>query len=338
MKTLSLSPLVELEEMPDVEIDSAAQDRRVAAGLLIPAGYEAALASGRPLPLEYVRLETVSGAQSAREAVEGALLSSHLSFLAIETASLAVSEAMTNADPEQVRSLVAPTVASLLSHSAVRVTTIAAGRGQSTPGESPESDHASGFEQSSPGGLVNWVLFGLLTVTTGVAWERRRGLLRRLVATGLSGPHIVGGKVLAMVMVTFVQQLLLVILGQAAFGVRYFSSPAALLLTMLSLSVFAASFGLLISSLFRREQAIVATTVLSAQSLAALGGAWFPLEITSPGFSRVAHVFPTTWVMDCLHGLTLSGWGLSDVLVPLGYVWAWTVILFGLAVWRFRPE
>jgi ABC-2 type transport system permease protein len=140
------------------------------------------------------------------------------------------------------------------------------------------------------------------------------------------------------VIITFIQQALLILLGQLAFGVDYFNSPLALVMTMISLSVLAASVGLLISSAFRSEQAIVATTVISAQLLAALGGAWFPLEITSASFSRVAHFLPTAWVMDSFHGIILKDWGTADVLFPLGIVWIWIIVLFGSAVWRFRPE
>ena len=78
--------------------------------------------------------------------------------------------------------------------------------------------------------------------------------------------------------------------------------------------------------LFRSEQAVIATTVISAQMLAALGGAWFPLEITSAGFSQVAHVLPSAWIMDSLHGIILKDWGVADVLFPLGIVWVWIVV------------
>ncbi len=126
--------------------------------------------------------------------------------------------------------------------------------------------------------------------------------------------------------------------GQLAFGVDYFNSPLALFITMISLSVLAAAFGLLIASLFRTEQAVIATTVITALLLAALGGAWFPLEVTGAGFSRVAHVLPSAWLMDVLHGITLKGWGVVDVLGPLGIVWIWIVVLSAVAVWRFRPN
>jgi hypothetical protein len=61
----------------------------------------------------------------------------------------------------------------------------------------------------------------------------------------------VGGKMMAMVIITFIQQLLLILLGQLAFGVDYFGSGGALLLTMISLSVLAAST----DSSYRRSSA-----------------------------------------------------------------------------------
>jgi ABC-2 type transport system permease protein len=223
---------------------------------------------------------------------------------------------------------------------AAPVVTVAVGEARPATGNADRAavEDASGFDISSTGSLVNWVLFSLLTVATGVAWERHRGLLRRLTSTGAGSSVIVGGKMMAMVIITFLQQLLLILLGQFAFGVDYFSSPGALFLTMISLSVLAASTGLLISALFRSEQAVVATTVITAQLLAVLGGAWFPLEVTSESFSRIAHFFPSAWIMDCLHGIVLKGWEVPEVLAALGIVWVWIVVLFGVAVWRFRPE
>ena len=203
---------------------------------------------------------------------------------------------------------------------------------------SSEVQQIGGFDQASIGSIVNWVLFGLLSVSTGVVWERRRGLIRRLRVSGAGGSEIFGGKLVAMLVITFLQQLFLILLGQLAFGVDYFNSPVALVMVMISLSVLAASAGLLISSVFRSEQAVIATTVISAQLLAALGGAWFPLEITSATFSRVAHFLPTAWVVDSLHGIVLKSWGVAEILGPLGVVWIWIVVLFGLAAWRFRPE
>lgn len=330
IERLEAAPLLELRVMASSEVDGAVQDQKAAAGLIIPEGFGAATEAGRPVALTFVRIETSSGAQSVWQAVQSVLSESNTGTLAAgaaaEQVSIKTGRPLDNTLLEQARSLADAGLAT----PAVTVAVTDA-RGSTVL-------NAGGFDQSSTGSLVNWVLFSLLGVTATVVWERRQGLLRRLMVAGVRAREIIGGKMLAMVMITFLQQLLLVLLGQLAFGVDYFSSPLALLLTMVSLSMLAAAFGLLITSLFRSEQAVIATTVITAQLLAALGGAWFPLEITGAGFSRVAHFLPSAWVMDSLHGITLQGWGIGDVLGPMGIVWIWIVALFAIAVWRFRPN
>jgi ABC-2 type transport system permease protein len=198
--------------------------------------------------------------------------------------------------------------------------------------------HAGGFDQSSTGSIVNWVLFGIMGIAGMTVWERKQGLLLRLSGTGVRGREVITGKILAMVTITLLQQVLLVLVGRYALKVNYFSSPLSLVLTMITLSSLAAAVGLLVSVLFRSEQAVVATVVVTAMLMAALGGAWFPLEVTNAGFSHFAHVLPSAWVMDSLHGIVLGTWGVRDVLMPLGIVWAWIVGLVGIAIWRYRPD
>jgi ABC-2 type transport system permease protein len=327
---LKNSLLLELQTLPEDEIDKAVLDQDVAAGIVIPAGFGAAIEQGRTASVSLIRVETSTGGQSVRTAVDQAISELNVSMLAAAAAAEQVSIKTGRALDEDLLESARSAVDSYLANPAVTV--------ESTEAGGSSLENASGFDLSSSGALVNWVLFSLLTVATGIAWERRRGLLRRLSTVGVPGAEIISGKMVAMVIITFTQQALLILLGQLAFGVDYFNSPLALLMTMISLSVLAASVGLLISSVFRSEQAVIATTVISAQLLAALGGAWFPLEITSASFSRVAHFLPTAWIMDSLHGIILKDWGVADVLFPLAIVWIWVVVLFGSAVWRFRPE
>ncbi len=330
VERLQQEPALGVEPMSSEALEKAVQDQEVAAGLVIPEGYSASLEAGNAAVLPFVRIETSSGAQSVYQAVQGAVARLNAETLAAGTAAEQVGLATGASLDDALRAAAHARAAALLAAPSVTV--------ELTDSASMDSEELSGFAQASIGSLVNWVLFGLLTVAVGLAWERRQGLLLRLNTMRVGGPQIIGGKMMAMVLLTFFQQLFLVLLGQFAFGVDYFNSPAALFLVMISLSVMAASLGLLISSVFRSEQAVIATTVISAQLLAALGGAWFPLEITSETFSRVAHLLPTAWIVDSLHGIVLNSWGIPDVLAPMGFVWIWTVVFFGLAVWRFRPQ
>jgi ABC-2 type transport system permease protein len=70
----------------------------------------------------------------------------------------------------------------------------------------------------------------------------------------------------------------------------------------------------------------------------AMGGAWFPLDITGQTFSTIGHLTPTAWAMDGFQNIVMRGLGLSSVLLPAGILLAYAVLFFGLAVWRFRFE
>ena len=126
--------------------------------------------------------------------------------------------------------------------------------------------------------------------------------------------------------------------AQVAFGVNYLRGPAALVILMMSLSLLASSLGLMLATLFRGEQALVATTVILSMLLAATGGAWFPLEITGAGFSAVGHVLPVAWVLDAFRGIVLRGYGIANVLPAVGIALGYAVVFFGVATWRFRFE
>jgi ABC-2 type transport system permease protein len=343
---LEASPVITLKPMAADKIDTAIEDQSVAAALVVPKGFGAALAARQPVVLPLIRLETSTGAQSVVQAVQATASELNSSLLAADIAAGQASSAI-GESPGSSSGNGAPSAADLaasaealvqtaLGSPTVSVQTVDANSATDT-GDSALAN-ASGFEIASTGSLVQWVLFSLLSIATGVVWERRYGLLRRMASMGVSGTEIIQGKMMGMVTITFLQQLMLVLLGQFAFGVDYFSSPVALLMTMISLSVLASSVGLLISALFRTEPPVIATTVITAQLLAVLGGAWFPLEVTSPAFARVAHFFPSAWIMDALHGIVLKGWGIPQVAVCLWIPWIWIVALFGLAVWRFRPE
>jgi ABC-type multidrug transport system permease subunit len=335
VRQLDDSPLLSVEPMTAENIDTAVEDQSVAAALLIPQGFGAALEASRPVTLQLVRLGTSTGAQSVSEIVQTAISQLNSSLLATGIAAEEVAAA-TGQSAAGLHSEARAFVEQALATPVVTVETVA-GTDRGAQSEFVVQN-AGGFVIASTGSLVQWVLFSLLTVATTVAWERRLGVLRRLASTGADGHTIVGGKVMAMVIITFLQQTMLVLLGQIAFGVDYFGSGGALFLTMISLSMLAASVGLLISAVLRSEPAVIATTVISAQLLAVLGGAWFPLEVTSASFQRVAHFFPSAWIMDSLHGIVLKDWGVAEVLGPLGIVWIWIVVLFSVAVWRFRPE
>jgi ABC-type multidrug transport system permease subunit len=78
--------------------------------------------------------------------------------------------------------------------------------------------------------------------------------------------------------------------------------------------------------------------VTCANTLAALGGCWWPIEIT-PGWMQTLQLFlPTGWAMDALHKLISFGHGPDSVAPHLVGMLLLTLLLIGISVKAFRFE
>lgn len=195
-----------------------------------------------------------------------------------------------------------------------------------------------GFTQSSPGMIVQFAIFGLITSAMVLVIERKSGAMKRLLTTPMRRVELIGGHVLAMFIVVLMQQIILVLLGQFAFGVDYARAPLAVLLMVLSLGFWAASLGLFIGAISKSEEQVVTTSMIAMFVFASLGGAWFPLEFAGKAFSTIGHFMPTAWAMDGFQNIIVRGMGLNAVLLPAGLIAAFGAVFFALAVWRFQYE
>lgn len=327
---LERSDAVRVVRKDAAEFESWMADDRAAAGLLIPVGFSRAVREGEPAELTVVSDPTSSGAQAAAaeiRTVAGRLVAADRAATVGVRAARA-GDGNGDGGPVEVPAMARAIAAQAMEDPAVTLETVHAGQ---AAGQIP-----TGFVLSSPGMLVNFIMFSLMTAGIALIMERRNGTLRRLMTTRVRRWELIAGKMAGMFVLTFLQQILLIGVGQVAFGVDYLSDPLALALMMVALSLVASSLGLLLACLLTSEQALVAGVVIVSMSVSALSGAWFPLEITGPAFQTVGHFLPTAWILDGLRGIVAQGFTAGDVLPAFGVAVAWSVGLFAVAVWRFR--
>jgi ABC-2 type transport system permease protein len=154
----------------------------------------------------------------------------------------------------------------------------------------------------------------------------------------MSRAEIIAGHVLAMFVVVLLQQMILIGVGQFAFGVNYLREPLATLLVMIGLGLWISSLGLFISTLAKGEEQVVLFSMIAMFLFTALAGAWFPLETTGPAFAAIGHLTPGAWAMDGFQNIVVRGLAIESVLLPVGVLIAYTILFFGLGVWRFKFE
>ncbi len=292
--------------------------------LLVPAGYAQGEAAG-PLP-EAVCDQSEPQAQAALRAVEA----------------VAARLALSGRVGELVAGAVGP--GANASDLAVQASTgwqepaLSIRREGTGPAPVKRREVASGFAQSSPGTLVQFAIFGVMTAALLLVLERRSRTLGRMLSAPVTRAQVIAGHVLAMFTVTFLQGLLLIVLGQLVFGVGYARAPAGVLVVLAALSLWVASLGLFIGVIARTQEQVSMFSMIAMFLFSAGGGAWFPLEITGRAFSFIGHLLPSAWAMDGFQNVVLRGLGFGSALGPALVIIGYALLFFAVAVWRFRAE
>jgi ABC-type multidrug transport system permease subunit len=130
----------------------------------------------------------------------------------------------------------------------------------------------------------------------------------------MSRGSVVLGKWGARVSLGFVQIVFAMVTGTVLFKVHWGDHLGAILLVLAAYASMVAVFGLLLGNFSRIEGQVVGMGVVLSNVLAALGGCWWPIEITPPWAQKLALVFPTGWAMDALHKLMSFGDSPATVL------------------------
>lgn len=188
----------------------------------------------------------------------------------------------------------------------------------------------NGFNQSSAGQLVTWTLITMLGSSTVFIIEQRRGTLPRLASTPTRAITFLGGKFFSRWFMGLIQMLILVGFGIFILRVDWGESAATVFLFLASFAFSGTALGLMLGTLAQTpNQAGNLTTIISMMT-AALGGAWWPLEITPLTFQHIVKILPTTWAMIGFNNIiikrqTLSGvW--DEMLILIGFGLAFLLV------------
>jgi ABC-2 type transport system permease protein len=334
IKLLGMAETVQAQAVAmetEASFEGAIREGDFAAALLFAPDFEARLRAGDTGLTLLVADANDPAAQSVMESVETVVERYQSSLDIADLSAQTYTDQMGEAepDPEYRDAALALAVASW-QDPPIRLRTVM--------GSAGAAEVEMGFNQSSPGMIVQFAVFGLITSAMVLVLERKSGAMKRLLTSPLKRVELIGGHVLAMFILVFLQQLVLILLGEFAFGVSYSQAPLAVVIMMIALAFWAASLGLFIGAIAKTEEQVVTISLIAMFLFASLGGAWFPLEFAGQAFSTIGHFTPTAWAMDGYQNMLVRGMGLNSVLIPAGLLVAYGLVFFGLAVWRFRYE
>ncbi|MBV8359612.1 MAG: ABC transporter permease [Deltaproteobacteria bacterium] len=195
----------------------------------------------------------------------------------------------------------------------------------------------SSLEQNIPGFSLMFVLLTLIfSVSLALREEEAWNTSSRLSIAPIGPAALLGGKLLARVIIGTAQLLLLLLFGHFVYGLRLGHSPIVLVAVasavVASMTCFAAVVAAFVHT---REQAIPVGLSVSFV-LASLGGLFWPLYDLPRSVQTIAHLLMTTWSMSAIQDVMLRGRSFTGVSSELLVLLAYGLVSFLIALRLFR--
>ncbi|MES2673031.1 MAG: ABC transporter permease [Pseudomonadota bacterium] len=196
-----------------------------------------------------------------------------------------------------------------------------------------------------------WLVFGMFFVVTTIAGlfveERQYGALNRLLGLGASPVMLLVAKILPFMLINFLQAMLMLgvgiyiipLLGGDALslaGINYL----ALLVILLSISIAAISFALLIATLLRSQAQVSAIGPMLNILMAAIGGIMVPTFVMPPAMQQLAYFSPMNWALEGLLDVLLRGGDLASIGPEVAHLLllAFAAIVLAYLMFRIRKS
>jgi len=179
----------------------------------------------------------------------------------------------------------------------------------------------------TPGIMVMTALFGGVFGGTSVIWDRRLGILNKMLAAPISRASVPLGKLLAMMVQNWVQVVMILLIA-VIMGVRIATGLGGVLFLVLMASLFGMIMGSISLSLAARLKSIetlFAITNFLTMPLMFTSSAIFPIRAMPPWLQAIARVNPLSYAVTPMRTVATQGW-------LWGQIWPGALMTAALAI------
>lgn len=186
--------------------------------------------------------------------------------------------------------------------------------------------------------VIMMVISALLTSLT-IAREWETGTMEQLIATPLTGPELILGKLLPYFAIGLLDLILAVLVGTFMFAIPLHGS----LLLLFGMSVIflagALSLGMLIS-ITAKSQLLASQLALVATMLPAflLSGFIFPIDNMPLPIQAITHIITARYLVVILRGIYLKGVGLDILAGEALFLAVFGTVVITVAIRKFRKK
>lgn len=188
--------------------------------------------------------------------------------------------------------------------------------------------------------LIGLVLLFVGTVITslGVVREREQGTLEQLAVMPLRPIDVTVGKIAPYFLVAIIDMAVVTLAGLWLFDVPFEGSFWMFSLFCLTFIFVVLGLGVAISTVSKSQGEAIQLAIMLLLPQIMLSGMIFPLESMAGGVRWIGYLLPLTWFVLGARGLLLKGTEPAALLLPLGILVVMALVVFGVAMLRFRRD
>lgn len=188
-----------------------------------------------------------------------------------------------------------------------------------------------------------WTIFGIFFIIVPLAGamvnERQSGTMFRLRTTPANPLVFILGKIVAYILVCFVQASFIFVLttnilpliGGEAFIISKEQLPLVCLL-LLAISMAATGYGAFLGVILKTYEQVSVVGPISIVIAAAIGGIMVPTYVMPDFMQSLSHVSPLAWGLEGFYDIFLRGGQLSSILPEMTYLLSFFIITLMLSV------
>ena len=188
-------------------------------------------------------------------------------------------------------------------------------------------------------GLMAVVLMLICAMMTSVslAREKETGSMDVLLISPLKPWHIVIGKIIPYIVISFVNILMITGLSYFVFGVPIRGSIILFFLFSALFVICALSFGLFISTVVKTQQIAMMISLAGLMlPTTLLSGLIYPIRNMPGWLQRLSGIFPARWFVEILCHIMLKDSPVHYYLKPAGIILLITLVLLIMSTKRFK--
>lgn len=183
------------------------------------------------------------------------------------------------------------------------------------------------------------ILISALMTSVSIAREKEFGTMETLLVSPLKPYQIIAGKVTPYIFLSFINAVIIVLLGQFVFGVPVLGSYVLLMLITILYIILALSLGIFVSTVSNNQQTamMISLFALLLPTLL-LSGFIFPTENMPLILQWLSEIVPTKWFIITLKHIMLKGSGFEFVWVQVLKMVVMTLFFITLGTLRLKPR